>query len=282
MMAAKRTGNLKMSHEKKQSKIRVSSLQALKEKGEKITVLTAYDALLAELIDNAGVEVILVGDSGGMVMAGRENTLSVTMEEMLFYTKSVKAGVKNALLIADMPFLSYQVTKEKAIENAGRFLQEAGAEGVKIEGGEPIVETLAALVKIGIPVMGHLGLTPQSVHAFGGYKVQGTEEEKAQAMIRAAKMLEEAGAFSIVLEKIPATLAQEITGSLKIPTIGIGAGPHCDGQVLVSQDMLGMFTKFKPRFARRYAELGSAIEKACQDYIKDVKNAHFPSEDESY
>jgi 3-methyl-2-oxobutanoate hydroxymethyltransferase len=271
-----------MSLQRELKKITVTHLLELKKQGEKITVLTAYDALLAELIDNAGCEVILVGDSGGMVMGGRENTISVTMDDMLFYTKSVKNGVKSALLIADMPFLSYQVSIEKAIENAGRFLQEAGAEGVKIEGGEAMIDTVSALVKRGIPVMGHLGLTPQSINVLGGYKVQGVDKNKAHIMIEDAKMLEDAGAFSIVLEKIPAELAKEITASVKIPTIGIGAGLHCDGQVLVSYDMLGMFTKFKPRFARRYAELGTLIEKACREYIKDVKNSHFPSQDESY
>ncbi len=266
----------------KHKKVTVPSLLKMKQNGEKISVLTAYDAIMAELIDEAGCDVILVGDSAGMVVAGRENTLSVTMEEMLLYTSSVKRGVKRALLIADMPFLSYQVNIESAITNAGRFLKESGAEGVKIEGGEAMLKTISSMVKIGIPVMGHIGLTPQSVHALGGYKIQGKEETRAKVLIEEAKMLEESGVFSLVLEKIPAGLGKEISQSIKIPTIGIGAGADCDGQVLVTQDMLGMFKKFKPKFARRYIELGTAIEDACRNYIKDVKSSNFPSADESY
>lgn len=268
--------------ENNDKKVTVPHLLEMKCKGEKVSVLTAYDSLMAELIDEAGCDVILVGDSAGMVVAGYENTLPVTMDEMLLYTRSVKRGVKRALLVADMPFLSYQISIEQAIENAGRFLKEAGAEAVKIEGGEAMLKTVAALVKIGIPVMGHIGLTPQSVHAFGGYKIQGNEENKASILMEEAMMLQEAGVFSIVLEKIPASLGKKISQSVKIPTIGIGAGPHCDGQVLVTQDMLGMYKKFKPKFARRYVELGNTIEEACRNYIKDVKSSNFPSADESY
>lgn len=263
-------------------KITAPHLLEMKQDGVKISVLTAFDALMAELIDDAGCDVILVGDSAGMVAGGKENTISVTMDEMLFYAKSVKRGVKRALLVADMPFLSYQLTPETAIENAGRFLKEAGVEAVKVEGGEAMRKTISRMVKIGIPVMGHIGLTPQSVHTLGGYKIQGKEEEKAKILIEEAKMLEEAGTFSIVLEKIPAKLGKEISETIKIPTIGIGAGPNCDGQVLVTQDMLGMFKKFQPKFARRYCELGTTIEEACRKYISDVKSSNFPSIDESY
>ncbi|KAA3616947.1 MAG: 3-methyl-2-oxobutanoate hydroxymethyltransferase [Calditrichaeota bacterium] len=271
-----------MSAENKKAKITVPEIIKMKQNGEKVTMLTAYDALMAEIIDVAGTDIILVGDSGGMVMGGKENTLSVTMDEMVFYTKSVSRGVQNALLVADMPFLSYQVSTEKAIENAGRFLQEACAEAVKIEGGEIMAETISRLVSLGIPVMGHLGLTPQSMHQLGGFKIQGTKSKSAESLLKDAKILEEAGAFSIVLEKIPAKLAKEISDSISIPTIGIGAGAGCDGQVLVTQDMLGIFRKFKPKFVRRYAELGDEIEKSCRAYIKDVKNSSFPSENESY
>ncbi len=271
-----------MSLEIKKTKVTVPEIVKMKQAGEKVTMLTAYDALMAEIIDLAGADIILVGDSGGMVMGGKENTITVTMDEMLFYTKSVSRGVENALLVADMPFLSYQVSTEKAILNAGRFLQEGHAEAVKIEGGAVMADTVSRLTAIGIPVMGHLGLTPQSVHQLGGFKLQGTRETTAETLLNDAKLLEEAGAFSIVLEKIPAKLANEISKSLSIPTIGIGAGTGCDGQVLVTQDMLGIFRKFKPKFVRRYAELGDEIEKACREYIKDVKASNFPNEHESY
>jgi 3-methyl-2-oxobutanoate hydroxymethyltransferase len=271
-----------MSQEKKHSKITVPDITAMKASGEKISMLTAYDALMAEILDIAGLDIILVGDSGAMVYAGRENTLSITMDEMIFYTKSVRQGVHNALLIADMPYLSYQISTEKALENAGRFLKEAGAEGVKIEGGQPIASTIKKIVDIGIPVMGHLGLTPQSIHALGGYKLQGTEKIDAERLLNDAKILEQAGVFSIVLEKIPAGLAKRITSSVNIPTIGIGAGADCDGQVLVTQDLLGMYRKFKPKFVRRYADIGDKIEKACKNYISDVKSSRFPSDDESF
>jgi 3-methyl-2-oxobutanoate hydroxymethyltransferase len=271
-----------MSLETKRKKVTVPAIINMKQAGEKVTMLTAYDALMAEIIDLAGTDIILVGDSGGMVMGGKENTLTVTMEEMLFYTKSVSRGVENALLVADMPFLSYQISTEKAIENAGRFLQEACAEAVKIEGGAVMADTVSKLTSIGIPVMGHLGLTPQSVHQLGGYKLQGTKQTTAETIIHDARLLEEAGAFSIVLEKIPAKLAKEISESITIPTIGIGAGVGCDGQVLVTQDMLGIFRKFKPKFVRRYAELGDEIENKCRKYIEDVKNGQFPNENESY
>ncbi len=271
-----------MSLENKRKKITVPAIIKMKQDGEKVSMLTAYDALMAEIIDMAGTDIILVGDSGGMVMGGKENTLSVTMDEMLFYTRSVSRGIQNALLVADMPFLSYQVSIEKAIENAGRFLQEACAEAVKIEGGAVMAKTISRLVAVGIPVMGHLGLTPQSMHQLGGFKLQGTKKPAAEILLHDARLLEEAGVFSIVLEKIPGKLAKEISESVSVPTIGIGAGAGCDGQVLVTQDMLGIFRKFKPKFVRRYAELGDAIEKACRNYIKDVKASNFPDENESY
>jgi 3-methyl-2-oxobutanoate hydroxymethyltransferase len=271
-----------MSLENKRKKVTVPAIIKMKKDGEKVSMLTAYDALMAEIVDVAGTDIILVGDSGGMVMGGKENTLTVTMDEMLFYTRSVSRGVQNALLVADMPFLSYQVSVEKAIENAGRFLQEACAEAVKIEGGAVMAETISRLVSVGIPVMGHLGLTPQSMHQLGGFKLQGTKKSTAEILLHDARLLEEAGVFSIVLEKIPANLAKEISESVSVPTIGIGAGAGCDGQVLVTQDMLGIFRKFKPKFVRRYAELGDAIENACRNYIKDVKASNFPDENESY
>ncbi len=249
---------------------------------EKIAVLTAYDCLVAKLLDEAGIDAILVGDSAGMVFSGYETTLSVTMEEMIYHTKAVRRGVKRALLIADMPFLSYQTSPEVALANAGRFLQEAGAEAVKIEGGREMVETVAKLTGVGIPVMGHLGLTPQSIHQFGGYRVRGKSPEEAQRLIQDAQMIEQAGCFSLVLEKVPSELAEKITEGLKIPTIGIGAGPHCDGQVLVVHDMLGLFEKFKPKFVRRYAQLAEELRRAFQAYIRDVKGGGFPAPEESY
>jgi 3-methyl-2-oxobutanoate hydroxymethyltransferase len=217
-----------------------------------------------------------------MVFSGYETTLPVTMEEMIYHTKAVRRGVKRALLIADMPFLSYQTSPEDALVNAGRFLQEAGAEAVKIEGGRQMVETIEKLTGVGIPVMGHLGLTPQSIHQFGGYGVRGTSQEEAQHLIQDAQAIEEAGCFSLVLEKIPSDLAGTITQQLKIPTIGIGAGPHCDGQVLVVYDMLGLFEKFQPKFVRRYAQIAEELRRAFGAYIQDVKGGEFPGPKESY
>jgi 3-methyl-2-oxobutanoate hydroxymethyltransferase len=249
---------------------------------EKIAVLTAYDYLVAQLLDEAGIDAILVGDSAGMVFSGYETTLSVTMDEMIYHTKAVRRGVKRALLIGDMPFLSYQISPEDAAANAGRFLQEAKAEAVKIEGGREMVETISKLTGFGIPVMGHLGLTPQSIHQFGGYRIRGKSPETAQRLIQDAQAIEEAGCFSLVLEKVPSDLAREITQRIKIPTIGIGAGPHCDGQVLVVHDMLGLFEKFQPKFVRRYAQLAEQMRSAFQAYIQDVKGGKFPGPQESY
>lgn len=271
-----------MSTNKSNKPITVPAILRMKEQGQKITMLTAYDALMAQILDESGIDIILVGDSGGMVVGGHENTLAVTMEEMLFYAKAVRRGVKRAFVAVDMPFMSYQVSTTKAIKNAGRFLQEAGAEAVKLEGGKAIAETVRSLVQLGIPVIGHLGLTPQSIHQLGGYQIQGTKKEIAQQIKDDARLLEEAGVFSIVLEKIPSAIAAEISRSLRIPTIGIGAGKDCDGQVLVSHDLLGLYEKFKPKFVRRYAEMGKEMKDAFSQYIKDVQSGEFPNDDESY
>jgi len=263
-------------------KITVPRLREMKIKGEKIVCLTAYDWIMASLLDAAGIELILVGDSGAMVFEGHKTTLPITIDQMIYHTQAVSRGVQRALLIADMPFLSFQVNPDHALQNAGRFLKEAGAEGVKIEGGEPMAETVRKLTGVGIPVMGHLGLTPQSMYSFGGYVLRGEEKREAKKLKQDAKILEEAGVFSIVLEKIPASLAREITVSVSVPTIGIGAGPHCDGQILVTHDMLGLFETFKPKFVRQYAELAKTIRKAAEKYKNDVKKKKYPSMEESY
>jgi len=254
----------------------------MKGRGEKIAALTAYDATMASLLDEAGLDLILVGDSAAMVVAGYETTLPMTLEAMLYHTAAVRRGVKRALLVADMPFLSYQVTVEEAVRNAGRFFQEAGAEAVKVEGGEEMADTIRRLTAVGMPVLGHLGLTPQSIRKFGGYLLQGKTEQEAECLLRDAQILTEAGVFAIVLEKIPAQVAKKITDAVSVPTIGIGAGPHCDGQILVTHDMLGLFEKFRPKFARRYAELARVIRQACSGYVEDVKRGAFPSLEESY
>ena len=263
-------------------KITINTLFEMKKNGEKITMLTCYDYLMATLLDEAGIDMILVGDSVGNVMLGYENTLPVTMEEMLHHCKAVTRGVKNAFIVGDMPFMSYQTSIEDAVRNAGRFLKEANVNAVKLEGGEEILEIVRKLVSIGIPVMGHLGLTPQSINVFGGYGLRGQSLSESEKLINSAKKLEEAGAFSIVLEKIPSALAEKITESLKILTIGIGAGIECDGQVLVTQDMLGLFEKFKPKFSKRYAELALVMKECFKNYIGEVKEKKFPSEEYSY
>jgi 3-methyl-2-oxobutanoate hydroxymethyltransferase len=254
----------------------------MKQRGELITCLTAYDYSFARILDEAGVEMLLVGDSLGCVVQGNHNTLAVTMEEMVYHTRLVARGRKRALVIGDMPFLSYQVSKERALRNAGRFLQEGGAEAVKLEGGESIRDTIAAIVDAGIPVMGHIGLTPQSVHRFGGYKIQGREKERRDAVLRDALAVEAAGAFSVVLEGMPLTLAREITDRLTIPTIGIGAGAHCDGQVLVLHDMLGLFDDFTPKFVKQYVNLKASVTGAVKDFIGEVKEKKFPTEEYSF
>jgi 3-methyl-2-oxobutanoate hydroxymethyltransferase len=251
-------------------------LKEMKQRGEKIAMLTAYDAMMARLLDCAGIDVLLVGDSLGMVLLGFETTLPVTLDAMVHHTAAVSRGAKRALIVADMPFLSYQVTVPEALRNAGRLVQSGGANAVKIEGGQAVVETTARLVEIGIPVMGHLGLTPQSVNRLGGFRRQAKSEEDAQRLIEDAKALEEAGVFAIVLESIPAELARTVTAQLSIPTIGIGAGPHCDGQVLVSYDALGLTEYSAPSFAKRYAQLGEAISEAARTYAQEVRDGQFP------
>ena len=263
-------------------KVTVKTFQKMKEKGEKIAILTAYDYFTAKILDELGIDSILVGDSANMVFYGAKDTLSISLEQMLYHTQAVSKATKRALVIGDMPFLSYQTSISEAILNAGRFLKEGGAQGVKIEGGIEMAETVRRLIEVGIPVMGHIGMVPQSISKFGGYSVQGKDEKEAQYLLESAKALEETGCFSIVLECIPKELAKKITSSLKIPSIGIGAGPDCDGQVLVINDVLGFFEEFKPKFVRRYAELSKEIRKACKNFIEDVKAQKYPSEEESY
>ena len=259
----------------------IPEFQRQKRDKKKLTVVTAYDALFTRIVEQAGIEAILVGDSLGVVVQGQANTLSVTMEEMLYHTKLVAGAAQRALVIGDMPFMSYQSSQEDAIRNAGRFLQ-AGAQAVKLEGGAVVVDRVAAITSIGIPVMGHLGMTPQSVHRYGGYKVQGKESDQARLLLSDAKALEAAGAFAVVLEAIPAELAKTLTEQLTIPTIGIGAGPHCDGQVLVLYDLLGLFDDFVPKFVKPYAHLkADALQALCR-YKVEVEEGTFPSESESY
>src|SRR5436309_792401 len=253
--------------------VRVPDLRSMKERGEKIAALTAYDVAMARLLDRAGIDMILVGDSLGMVVLGFETTLPVTLEMMIHHTKAVSRGAKRALIVADMPFLTFQLSIEEAMRNAGRLIQEGGAAAVKIEGGRQIVDTAKRLVDIGIPVMGHLGLTPQSVHQLGGFRPQGRDSEAADRLLKEAEGLESAGVFAIVLESIPADLASRVTAALKVPTIGIGAGPKCDGQVLVVNDMLGFSDGPVPPFAKQYAQLSEQIVAAARAYIEDVRAA---------
>jgi 3-methyl-2-oxobutanoate hydroxymethyltransferase len=250
--------------------------------GEKITMLTAYDYSLAGLVDKAGMDIILVGDSLGMAILGYDSTVPVTMDEMLHHAKAVRRGVKRALVVADMPFMSYQVSTEEAVRNGGKFLKEAGCHGVKLEGGRNMAFVIERMVKSDIPVMGHIGLTPQTAAALGGYKVQGRDIESARRLIEDAMAVEEAGAFAIVLECIPEGLAGVITERLSIPTIGIGAGPRCDGQVLVINDLLGLFDRFVPRFVRQYANLAPLIRDALDAYVNDVKDGRFPLQENSF
>ncbi len=264
-------------------KITVPDILKMKEAGRKIPVLTAYAFSMARVIDSAGIPVILVGDSVGMVEAGYDTTLPVTMEEMIYHTRSVARGRENALVVSDMPFSSYQISVTEAKKNAARLVKEGGAEAVKIEGGKIRAETVKAIVEMDLPVMGHIGLTPQSIHRMGGYRVQGKTQTAAEVFMEDARALEDAGAFSIVLEGIPAALAKEITGALDIPTIGIGAGPHCDGQVLVINDMLGFDSDLKPpKFVKRYADLRSVITKAVGEFIREVEEGEFPDKEHSY
>jgi 3-methyl-2-oxobutanoate hydroxymethyltransferase len=259
----------------------IPEFQRHKQDKKKLIVVTAYDALFTRIVEQAGIEAILVGDSLGVVVQGKANTLSVTMDEMLYHTKLVAGAAQRALVIGDMPFMSYQASQEDALRNAGRFLQ-AGAQAVKLEGGAVVAERVAAMTRIGIPVMGHLGMTPQSVHQYGGYKVQGKESDHALVLLNDAKALEAAGVFAIVLEAIPAELAKTITEQLTIPTIGIGAGPHCDGQVLVLYDLLGLFDDFMPKFVKPYAHLKADALQALRRYKEEVEQGKFPSDRESY
>jgi 3-methyl-2-oxobutanoate hydroxymethyltransferase len=257
-------------------KVRVTALKEKARRGEKIAMLTAYDATMARILDRAGVDVLLVGDSLGMVIMGEESTLHVTMEIMVHHTRAVTRGAKRALVVADMPFLSYQINPDETLRNAGRLMQEGGAEAVKLEGGQS-PEIIRRLVNAGIPVMGHVGLLPQSVHQLGGYRMQGRGEAEADKLLAEALAIADAGAFAIVLESIPTSLAARITGAIDIPTIGIGAGPACSGQVLVSYDAFGLFDGFVPSFVKQYAHLGESMTQAARDYIDDVRAGRFPA-----
>lgn len=260
----------------------VLTFKEAKEKHEKLTMLTAYDYSTAKLIDESGVNSILVGDSLGMVCLGYEDTLSVTMEDMIHHTRAVSRGAKNALVVADMPFMSYQTSVYDAVVNAGRLMKEGRAQAVKLEGGKEVTEQIRAIVNASIPVVAHIGLTPQSINAFGGFKVQGKSEEAAKRLLEEAKAVEEAGAFAVVLECVPAKLAEFISKKISIPTIGIGAGAGCDGQVLVYQDMLGMYSDFVPKFVKQYAKVGEVMKKAFEEYIKEVKDGVFPEEKHTF
>lgn len=258
------------------------TIQKAKEQGEKLAMLTAYDYSMAKLIDEAGIDMVLVGDSLGMVMLGYEDTLSVTMEDMIHHTAAVSRGIKNAFLVADMPFLSYQTSVYDAVCNAGRLIKEGRAEAVKLEGGSAFAEHIRAITNASIPVVAHLGLTPQSFHSLGGFKVQGKSEQAAKKLIEDAKAVEEAGAVALVLECVPAKLAELVTKKLHIPTIGIGAGAGCDGQVLVYQDMLAMFGDFKPKFVKRFGEVGAVMKEAFQTYSQEVKAGVFPAAEHTF
>ena len=263
-------------------KIRIGNILKMKAVGKKISALTAYDFTFSYLLDQSGIDIILVGDSCGNVCAGYETTIPVTMDEMIYHCKSVKRGVKRALLVGDMPFMSYQASEEDGLRNAGRLIKEGGVEAVKLEGGKPICRIIEKIVDVGIPVMGHLGLTPQSVHGYGGYSVRGKRTKEADQIKSDALALQKAGVFAIVLEKIPSQLAKEISKELDIPTIGIGAGKYCDGQILVTYDMLGLFDKMNLKFVRNYGNLAEEIRSSVKQYIEDVQTENFPSANESY
>jgi 3-methyl-2-oxobutanoate hydroxymethyltransferase len=262
--------------------VTTKTVLTMKSTGEKIAMLTGYDYLVAKYLDQVGIDIILVGDSLANVVQGHETTLPVTVDDMIYHAKAVKRAVKNALIVVDMPFMSYQTSVDDAVRNCGRVMKEVGVGAVKLEGGAYIAEIVKHLVKIGIPVMGHLGLTPQSINKFGTYEVRAQDRSEADELLADAKVLADAGVFAVVLEKIPSDLAKEVTETIPVPTIGIGAGPHCDGQVLVVYDMLGLTEEFKPRFVRRYAELASSMREAFRNYMHDVKSGRFPTEKESY
>jgi len=271
-----------MSHPKEIKKITTNTLLKMKENGEKISMLTAYDYSFAKLFDGSGIDAILVGDSASNVMAGHETTLPITLDQMIYHAQCVVRGINRCLVVVDMPFGSYQSNTDIAVASAIRIMKETGAHSIKLEGGEEVVESIKRIVAAGIPIMGHLGLTPQSIYKFGTYTVRAKQEDEAAKLRNDAKLLQQAGCFAIVLEKIPADLAKEVSESLSIPTIGIGAGKYCDGQILVMHDMLGINNEFKPRFLRQYLSLQEQITTAVQQYVKDVKLKEFPNEEESY
>ena len=271
-----------MSVSKQVKRITTHVLQEMKEKGEKISMLTAYDFSIARIVDDAGIDVILVGDSASNVMAGHETTLPITLDQMIYHAAAVVRGVQKSLVVVDLPFGSYQGNSKEALSSCIRIMKEAGAHAIKLEGGEEVKESVERILSAGIPVMGHLGLTPQSIYKFGTYTVRATEDKEAEKLLKDAELLERLGCFAIVLEKIPADLAKAVTAKVNIPTIGIGAGPDVDGQVLVIHDMLGINKEFKPRFLRRYANLYDDMKSAVEHYIRDVKSRDFPNEKEMY
>lgn len=263
-------------------RVTTTAIKQMKAEGRPITMLTAYDYPLAKIVDDAGIDMILVGDSVGNVVLGYDSTLPVTMDEMVHHTKAVCRGAVRAMVVADMPFLSYQVSVEEAVRNAGRFLKEAGAQSIKLEGGREVAEAVRAIVNAGIPVVGHLGLTPQSIHQLGGFKVQGKDESAAKKLVADAKALEEAGIFCLVLECVPTPLAKMVTESLSVPTIGIGAGPYCDGQVLVTYDLLGLYPRFTPKFVKKYVNLHEHVASALRQYREEVEARAFPGPEHSF
>ena len=271
-----------MSVNKEVKKITTNTLQKMKQAGEKISMITAYDFSFAKIFDSAGIDIILVGDSASNVMAGHETTLPITLDQMIYHASSVVRGCDRSLIVVDLPFGSYQGNSKEALNSTIRIMKETGAHGIKLEGGEEVLESVKRILSAGVPVMGHLGLTPQSIYKFGTYTVRAKEEEEAEKLKKDAMLLQEAGCFGIVLEKIPALLAKEVTANLSIPTIGIGAGGECDGQVLVMHDMLGINTEFKPRFLRTYLNLHEDITNAVHKYIDDIKSGDFPNESEQY
>jgi 3-methyl-2-oxobutanoate hydroxymethyltransferase len=271
-----------LSHKSNSTRITTRNFRKFKKSGEKIAVLTAYDFPTARILDDVGIDCILVGDSAGTVVAGHSNTLPITMDDMIFLTKAVTRGVKRALVVGDMPFLSFQTSEADAIKNAGRFLKEGGAQAVKLEGGSEIAPLILRMVDLGIPVMGHIGLTPQSINKFGAHLIMGKTDKQKKYLLQSAQALQDAGCFSMVLESVLPDVAAEITKAVRIPTIGIGAGPHCDGQVLVISDMIGLFEEFRPKFVRNYADVAGIIRKAVTEYIDDVRKGRFPGEKETY
>ena len=271
-----------MSVQKEIKKITTNTLQRMKSNGEKISMITAYDFSFAKIFDSAGIDVILVGDSASNVMAGHETTLPITLDQIIYHASSVIRGIDRCLVVVDIPFGYYQSNSDIALASAVRIMKETGAHAIKLEGGEEVLDSVRRIISAGVPVMGHLGLTPQSIYKFGTYAVRAQEEVEANKLKKDAKLLEKAGCFAVVLEKIPATLAKEVSESIRIPTIGIGAGRHCDGQVLVMHDMLGINTEFKPRFLRQYLNIHEQATTAVQQYIKDIRSKDFPNENEQY